>query len=539
MSQLDVRPITVNQIGYPTHSGKTAIFAELCGPFEVIDTSTGYSVFKGETSGAIEDAASGLTVYRGDFSEVTATGRYRIRLESGEVSGDFDISEQPYDPLLRGLLKGFYYYRCGTELTEEFAGVWAHKACHLGEGIVHGDPERRLDSCGGWHDAGDYGKYSGPGAKAIADLLLAYELNPTAFSRPVPLPETDGRMPDVLHECRWELDFLFKMQDSNTGGIFHKLTTLKFPPLDTMPEDDLGDLYFSPISATATGCFAAVMALASRIYLPFDASFADRCLSAAVQAWDWLAAYPEAPNFRNPSDVSTGEYGDKQDIDERYWAAAELYRTTGDTVYHEAFLAFANMDFHKYSLGWADMGGYGTIAYLLMEADKLDSSLKARLLEGLHTEVEQLVHISETDGYRISLRQDQYIWGSNMLVMNHAMLLLIAYRLFGNSAYKACALDHIHYLVGRNALDISYVTGFGDRPVKDTHYRPSVAAGVDSAPGLVSGGPNAGLQDPYAKEQLQGKPPAQCFVDHIDSYATNEVTIYWNSPALFAVAMFV
>ena len=515
------------------------MFAGTGGPYEVMDTLTGIPVFQGETGVSRYDASTGATVAAGDFSAVTAPGRYQIKLATGETSGEFAIVEQPYEPLLRGLLKGFYYYRCGTELTAEFAGPWAHKACHLEDGIVHGEPERRQDGCGGWHDAGDYGKYTVAAAKAVADLLLAYEMNPAAFAQPTPLPQTDGLLPDVLHECRWELDFVLKLQDPLTGGVFHKLTTLDFPPLDTMPEEDTAALYFSPVSAASTASFAAALAMAARIYRPFDADYADRCLEAAVRAWDWLRAHPQEPGFRNPTDVTTGEYGDKVDADERYWAAAELYRTTGDAGYLAALQELAALDFPKYSLGWTDTGGYGTLACLLLPPDKLDAAWRAELLAGWQAEADKLLLRSEADGYRVSLAPEDYIWGSNMVVMNHAMLLLLAHRFTGNEAYRAAALEHIHYLMGRNALDISYVSGFGDRPVRNMHYRPSVAAGLDTAPGLVSGGPNAGLHDEYAKAQLQGQPPALCFVDHVDSYATNEVTIYWNSPAVFAVAMFV
>lgn len=534
-----IRPITVNQLGYAPNGSKIAVFTGSGGAYEIMDTLTGHTVFQGETGAARFDASSGSTLAQGDFSTLTAPGRYRIKLASGETSGEFAITEQPYEPLLRGLLKGFYYYRCGTELTATFAGPWAHKACHLDNGYVHGEPERWLSSSGGWHDAGDYGKYMVAAAKAVADLLLAYELNPAAFAAPTHLPETDGKVPDVLHECRWELDFVLKLQDPHSGGVFHKLTTQHFPPLDLLPEADHAPLCFSPVSATATAGFAAVLAMASRIYRPFDSGFADHCLAAAVRAWNWLLAHPQEPGFTNPADVSTGEYGDNEDADERYWAAAELYRTTGEAGYYTALQAFAAQDFPKYSLGWADNGGYGTLACLLLPQDKLDAAWRAELLAGWLAEADKLVQRCEVDGYRISLTPEDYIWGSNMVVMNNAMLLLLAHHFSGEESYRAAALEHVHYLMGRNALDISYVSGFGDRPVRHMHYRPSVAARLDTAPGLVSGGPNAGLHDEYAKAHLQGQAPARCYVDHVDSYATNEVTIYWNSPAVFAVAMFV
>jgi endoglucanase len=535
----DICPIAVNQIGYPARAAKIACFTK-AGEFRVVDAATGETVFTGRTGEARPDANSGVSVAHGDFTGLTAPGRYRIEMD-GQSSAGFEISERPYDELHRGLLKAFYYFRCGMDLVPEYAGPWTHGACHRRSAAVYGEPGRRVDGSGGWHDAGDYGKYTVPAAKAVADLLLAYECYPEAFRRPVPIPETDGRMPDVLHECRYELDFLFRMQDERTGGVHHKLTTLRFPPLNRKAEEDLDELYVMPVSPTATADFAAVMALASRICRPFDPAYADRCLAAARRAWDWLARNPDAPGYRNPPDVFTGEYGDRHgDRDERYWAAAELYRATGEDAYREAFLRLAREDFDKFALGWADMGGYGTIAWLLNGRGKGDNALYDELLDGLRAEADRIAAIADADGYRVSLERHEYVWGSNMLAMNDAMLLLIADRLLGGESWRAAALDQIHYLLGRNVLGISFVTGFGERAYRNPHYRPGVADGVDEpVPGFVSGGPNAGLHDDCMRRHLQGKPPAQCYIDHRDSYAGNEVTIYWNSPAVFAVSAFV
>ncbi|MDU4697844.1 MAG: glycoside hydrolase family 9 protein [Paenibacillus sp.] len=538
------RNITVNQLGYPAETAKAFVYAGTGGGYEIVDTTSEEIAYRGRTGPAQRDEATGTMVCRGDFGDLRTPGTYQIRL-NGESSAVFTISSNPYADLQQGLLKGFYYFRCGMELEEAFAGPWKHHACHTSEGIVYDDPSLRLDSRGGWHDAGDYGKYTGPGAKAVADLLLAYEANPQAFDRPIPLPDSDGQMPDVLHECRYELDWLFKMQDPRSGGAFHKLTTKQFPALDMMPVDDRADLYFLPVSATATACLAGVMAMAARIYRPFDDTFATRCLQAAERAWTWLERtppHPNGPGFKNPSDVSTGEYGDPSDLDERYWAAAELYRTTGEASYHVAFRVLAAQPFPKYELGWANMSGYGTIAYLLSaEAGvETDAAWVTALRNGLIEEADQLARRCAEDGYLTSLRPEDYIWGSNMILMNNAMLLLIAGHFDGGERYRELALEHIHYLLGRNVLDFSYVSGFGDRPVNRLHHRPSVADGVEAAvPGLVSGGPNRNLNDDYMLEHLQGQPPAQCFADHELSYAGNEVTIYWNSPAVFVVSHFV
>ncbi|MBY0013323.1 glycoside hydrolase family 9 protein [Paenibacillus typhae] len=538
MSEHIIRTITVNQIGYPANGSKIALFTGGEHQFRVLDVKTRTAVYSGVTSAAAWDKSSGADVHTGDFSAVTESGSYLIEAEDGAVSAEFIIAERPYEELQQGLLKAFYFYRCGVELGGEYAGPWGHAACHLAEGSVIGQPGLKLDSSGGWHDAGDYGKYSGPGAKAVADLLLAFEWYPAAFTDSFTLPETDGKTPDVLLECKVELDWLFKMQEAG-GGVYHKLTTASFPGLDVMPEDDTDELFFSPVSAAATGDFAGVMAMAARIYKPWDEDFAARCLAAAEVAWQWLAQHPEEPGFTNPPGISTGEYGDEEDHDERFWAAAELYRTTGQEMYHEAVQALARLPFPKFALGWADMGGYGTLAYLLTGKDQTDEEIYRTLQEGLLAEADRLAAVSGQDGYRISLREEDYIWGSNMLVMNNALLLLAAERFSGEASYAECALDHLHYLLGRNVLDISYVTGYGDHPVRHPHHRPSVGDGVEApVPGLVSGGPDRGLHDEYVREHLQGKPAAQCFADHDLSYSTNEVTIYWNSPAVFVAARF-
>ncbi len=534
--------IRVGQLGFQPNEHKMAVFLQGTegGDFAVEDAASGKAVYRGKLHGPIQSEASGERVYQAVFTELDQPGEYRITGSQGQKSASFTISESVFHHAHQALLKAFYYLRCGTDLEKEYAEPWTHKACHLTPAIVYGQEERRIDVSGGWHDAGDYGKYVVPGAKAVADLLLAYEDAPDAFSAAIPLPESGSGVPDVLSECRYELEWMLKMQDSDNDGVFHKVTTLKFPSSDCMPEDDHADLYLSPISAAATGCFAGVMAMASRLYASFDSVFAKRCLSAAVRAWSWLERNPEVPGFENPPIIRTGEYDDSNDRDERFWAAAELYRTTGEAVYHVAFRKLAEeSDFYMYRLGWADMGGYGVLAYLRLPAAQQHADLAGKLKQGWIAQADDFVKRSKRDGYGVSLLPSHYIWGSNMLILNHAMTLLIAYQLTGEEQYRACAYNHWQYILGCNPVDLSYVTGVGDRYVRNPHYRPGIGDGIaEPIPGMVSGGPNHGLQDEIAEKELAGQPPAKCFVDHEDSYATNEITIYWNSPAVYVTAQF-
>lgn len=158
MSKPNLRSITVNQIGYSTEGAKIAIVNGEGQGFRVIHEETGEVVYAGKSGAAVLDKPSGAKARAADFSEVRTAGRYYVEGDDGSISASFVIADKPYQELQQGLLKAFYYFRCGVELTGEYAGPWAHGACHTAEGIVHGQPEKRLDGCGGWHDAGDYGK---------------------------------------------------------------------------------------------------------------------------------------------------------------------------------------------------------------------------------------------------------------------------------------------------------------------------------------------------------------------------------------------
>ena len=419
----------------------------------------------------------------------------------------------------------FYMQRCGMELSNDRAGDFAHAACHTGLATVYGTGTK-LDVSGGWHDAGDYGRYVVPGAKAAADLMLAYQLNPQAFANPL-----SSTIPVIVDEVRYELEWLLKMQDAASGGVYHKVTTKAFEG-EVMPDEVTEELVLAPISTTATGTFAAVMAMASAVYQPYDAQFSKKCLEAAEKAWGYTLKNP-SNTFKNPEDILTGEYGDTTTNDERFWAAAELLKATGKKEYND-YIVSAYKDLIPSGLGWASVGSYGTYAYLTAPPDKVDSALAARLKSDLVKEAKQLLELSGKDGYKISLGQS-YPWGSNMSVANNAMLLLIANLIEPNAAYNQSAAEHLNYLFGVNCLSYSFVTGFGTKSPDHTHHRPSMAAG-QTLPGMLVGGPNSNLEDPYARAVLEGLPPAQCYADNAQSYSTNEITIYWNSPLVFVLS---
>ena len=176
-------------------------------------------------------------------------------------------------------------------------------------------------------------------------------------------------------KSRWNLEWMLKMQDED-GGVWHKQTSEHFsgfvmPEDDHLPSEVIGTGQAPYKSTCATADLAAVAAIAARVYQPFDAKFAARNLEAARKAWLWMEKYPNVI-FKNPPGVSTGEYRDNYCGDERLWAAAELWRTTGESAYNDYFVKHYP-DFRT-SLeapspeGWREVAALGLWTYALSTA---------------------------------------------------------------------------------------------------------------------------------------------------------------------------
>ena len=469
----------------------------------------------------------------GDFSELKTPGTYKIVGEKCGESYEFTIGNDVYDEAFDATVKMLYLQRCGVELTEKYAGDFAHPVCHDGGAVVHGSTSSAtVDVSGGWHDAGDYGRYVVSGAKAVADVMLAYESYPEAFGDDAGIPESGNGTPDILDEARFQLEWLLKMQDSATGGVYHKVTCANFPET-VMPEDETDQLILSPISNCATGDFAAVMAMAARVYKDVDSDFADTCMAASLKAVAYLEGSESGDGFVNPEEIVTGEYPDAKDTDERYWAYAELFKTTKDAKYEEILTAIPYASIQG-GLGWEKVGFYGGYAYLT--GGYTNEEYAKTVVSKLEYAVNGILESTEADTYRCSL-SGTYPWGSNMSIANNGMLLLMMDEINGNDKYESLAKAQMDYLFGNNANSYCFLTGFGSLSPEHTHHRPSQVLDQSMA-GMLVGGADSNLEDPYAKATMTGTAPAKCYVDNAQSFSCNEVTVYWNSPLIYLMAAY-
>ena len=147
----------------------------------------------------------------------------------------------------------------------------------------------------------------------------------------------------------------------------------------------------------------------------------------------------------------------------------------------------------------------------------------------------------DVEGYLLPYAPgNNYPWGSNSSIVNNMIILAYAHDFTGAETYFNAISEGQDYLLGRNPMDQSYVAGYGERPLQNPHHRFWAKQLVDTFPppypGAMSGGPNSGLEDPLANGLLAGCPAQKCFVDHIESWSTNEITINWNAPFAWVTA---
>ena len=524
-----MKKIMLNQCGYLPKQAKTVTFVS-DGPVKFsVCKSDGEAVLEGVADRKIVNESADEINYTGSFSTLSEAGMYFIKAQGFGESDYFSVDENVYDDALTKSLYFFYLQRCGVALPEEDAGIYAHEACHTSVATVY-NTDIKMEVSGGWHDAGDYGRYVAPAGMTVAQLLMAYKAN-AKIETECMNPADDTDMPAILQEIKVELEWMLKMQNGK-GELHHKVTCNSFCGF-VMPEYETDPLVVSPVSVTATADFAAACAMAVEIYEVFDAPFAEKLKKASIKAYDALVKMDMPGGFINPEGLVTGEYADKCDEDERYWAAAELYKAFGDERYRQDFEAIANRKiYHGY--GWEDMGSYGNMAYITT-SNPVDEDLKERICLAMVKKADELLELSENDGYGVSLKKSEYIWGSNLLVSNNGIMLCDAYALTGDKKYLNAATAQLDYLLGRNPMGISYLTGVGTDDVKRPHHRPSAYVGV-AMPGMLSGGPCDWLGDDIARQLLKGAPPAKSLADMTGSYSTNEVTIYWNSSLVLLLA---
>ena len=533
-----------NQLGFHPQATKVVVVEGHAGQgsVEVLDPA-GTVLSQASLPAPARWAPSGTSAAIVELGELPP-GEYRLRVAGVETADPLLVSDAAYAALAEAALKAYYFNRAGTALEPRHAGRHARAAGHPDTQVrVHASaasatrPEgTTISAPAGWYDAGDYNKYVVNSGITMYTLLAAWEDFPGFFAgRDIGIPESGDAVPDLLDEAWWNLRWMLQMQDPDDGGVYHKLTNLRFDG-NLMPEAAREPRYVVAKSTAATLDFAAVMAMAARIYAPFEAHFPgqpERMRAAALRAWEWAQAHP-ALVYRQPEDVHTGAYGDQALDDEFAWAAAELYLLTGDESLLEAFGRHASAPGVP---SWARVGALGWMS-LARHRERLPAQTASEVSAGVRALAARLAAVSRDTAWRVAMQADDFVWGSSAQALNQAMLLVQGHLLSGERAYLDAAQSQLDYVLGRNPLGVSFVTGHGRRTPMHIHHRPSQADGIDApVPGLLSGGPNPRQQDAqHCPVPYPSSLPALSWIDHDCSYASNEIAINWNAPLVYVAA---
>jgi len=565
-----------DQLGFQPNAAKRAIVANPAPsplPWVLIDAQ-GKVAARGVTAVFGDDRASGDHVHRIDFSTVQAPGRYTLQV-AGETSRPFAIAPAVFRPLAGAALNYFYQTRAGTPIEAHFAGgaTWARAAGHRPEvaacfsgaderGTVWPGCSAKKDVTGGWYDAGDQGKYVVNGGIALWTLLNLYEAladHPPFPDGTAALPEAGNGANDLLDEARWEMRFMLAMQvpdgermalptgpqpatgplrltQVDAGGMaFHKVADRNWTKLPTAPAADTEERLLYPPSTAATLNLAATAAQGARIWRTIDPAFAARCLAAATRAYDAALRHPGI--LAAQAFTGSGGYGDQQVADEFYWATAELYATTQSP---ELLNRLRAIPLHRAPIteapNWGSVAALGTMTLAI--APGVAPAEQAAARSTLVAAADRFLAEGQRSGYQIPFASTAYAWGSNAVILNRGIILGLAARFTGEARYRNGVVDTADYVLGRNPLGQSYVTGFGWNAMHNPHHRfwahQFDAAMPGPPPGVLSGGPNNTAFSDEVARTLKGRcAPQRCWRDDARAFALNEVAINWNAPLLW------
>lgn len=528
--------LVTNQTGYPLQSQKQGLLYslsdQLSGSWQLRDITDNRVVMEGQLAAPRKDIHTDYHVYEVDFSGITQTGEFR--LHAGPFSSyPFSIAQNPYQPLLVSMLRSYYLQRCGVAIHDHHTGL-SHEACHLGDALIrHNDSAHRegdpITATGGWHDAGDYGKYVATTAIVVQDILTRYERHePTLSQFDAGLPVRSA-LPDLLAEMQVGLDWMLRMQRAD-GGVYRKIGGKKWSKL-VSPEFDRQQRYLYGVTSPETAKAITAWALAARLYQPHNAKLASRYLAAARRGWAWLDRHEsQVFDFREGDNSGSGPYSvtriDKEeallhDRDDRFGAAVEMYLTTGEAQWLQRlsqYLPALELEFFE----WKNISSLAMYSLRWHPAAADQTELHAMIDEKLKGVADAALDRTRQSPFHLA--NHRFVWGSNKMAAATGSLLWHAWRAFDDPRYLNAAFDQAHYLLGRNPLNISFVTGHGTRAVSNVSHMIARGTGLP-IPGLMVGGPNDLAQAGFAPKNAG----PLSYADVGGSYATNEYAIDYNS----------
>ena len=518
--------IHLNSLGFLPQSSKKASIIGETKSFVIKQADNQAVVFQGEVSAPVFQKDVNQNVGLADFSSFSKNGKYYLETPEGTKSVVFEISPKVYNQAFYTSMRGFYLWRCGAAVEGIHNGhLFSHAPCHLDDGYedFQGKTDQRRNGTGGWHDAGDYGKYVVNAGVTVGMMFMAWDQFQNNLEKvSLDLPETAPGFPDFLKELKWETDWLLTMQYTDgSGKVSHKLTRKNFEPF-CKPEEDNGKRYFTDWSSAAVADFVAMMAQAARYFEPYDKAYSQKCLEAATLSYKFLKENPEDKVFVQ-GEFQTGGY-QTEDKDDRLWASAEMWETTGNAEYLKDFERQATVQNFKIDedWDWGDVSNLGMFEYALSSKSGKNPEILKTIQKNIVEVANLIAFNAASDVYGRPL--SRYYWGCNGTIARQVLNLQVAHKISPKKIYTQTSQDAIAHIFGRNYYNRSYVTGLGNHPAMNPHDRRSGSdSEIEPWPGYIVGGGHS----------------ATGWNDNQEDYRTNEIAINWQGALVYALAGFI
>ena len=433
---------------------------------------------------------SNADVWECDFSTYTTKGEYIIAVDGIGCSYPFEINNESIKESFYFAMKGLFWQRQGIVKQMENGKimprdhhyddvVWKYDANWQGgedaSKFITSSPQVK-GIYGYYHDAGDWDHYEGH-AYTPFSLLLLYDMFPDKFydgevDNRYKLKETDlnwidesnNGIPDLLDEASWLVKFHKRAKDviktsmGGSGGVPGYMGRDGCNNNGEVAWTDPREWYVSKESVTSTYHYAALASWYAECLNKFHkltksgnhpeyASW----ISEATDAWDWASAKVD----------ETDETKRAKGL-----AAICMFRSTGLSKYHTAFIDYYNLDNTR---GWGEWSGTNTPdlargIYLLIPSNT--NGLDVVLQNTMKTEMQSLatstkINTTNFNGFRNTMEDWQHFQLGPFNTLR-STTVGIAYKATNDKKYVDGLINGYSYVMGGNQLNMAYLSGLSE-----------------------------------------------------------------------------
>ena len=547
--------IKVNQVGYSalakTRYANFAIWTGTGGSkkietslpdYEVINSKSGKSVFKGKLTEFGHDETSGDYVYRINLADVPEGGPYKIAVEGYGCSYPFGIGGEFSKMLAYKIFRAQYLQRCGCPVDDP---KLRKDPCHtliydvdgpIGEAnIVVTGNEKTFKCYGGYHDAGDSDRRAYHMSNSSINLMI-YEAFPEYFTDlqyDIPGKFTDdfhiasysNNIPDIIDEAAWGVLVWEYLQNEDGGIQFGTETKGYAEPFDAPYDKDIKKYGTVKVDNKATCAGAGLFMHMARMIKPYNAEKSDELKKRAenaMQKGSDAMADPEKLYYHIQRYLLTGDNVDHQIIKNLYATAKGLEDNPYDTP--------------GYSLNDKKFDNIAYIySYIVEKKIPTDPVIVDFFKTTIKNVADKILVEYNKHAYPIGTDPTRRGWGNLVKQPQYATALLLNWRMSGEQKYFDTAAEIMSMKLGLNPIGISYVTGLGSHSVQNIHDRESVylkKIGKENKPGITVFGPGvisfAGFVggSPSVIPGWKELPKERQYVDDMNLISCNEFTIF-------------